>query len=126
MRGEDLVVVVGRQVARRIAERHGLLQAHHDGVGEAAQQHHDAKHDIHDADLLVVDAGEPFVPQVAPLAVVRDRAQNRDAADRHHDEGGEKDRLVERNGVPGQSTEDQLGEVWLIRHLDSTIKTRIS
>ena len=37
--GEDLVVVLGRQIALR-PEGERLLRAHHDRVGEAAQQHH--------------------------------------------------------------------------------------
>ena len=33
----------------------GLLGAHHDGVGKAAQQHDHGDDDVHHADFLVVD-----------------------------------------------------------------------
>ena len=42
MRREDLVVMLGRQIAWRL-ERERLLGAHHDRVDEAAQQHHEAQ-----------------------------------------------------------------------------------
>ena len=75
--GEDLVVVVRRQVALGAVEGHGLLQPHHHRVGEAAQQHDEAEDHVHDADLLVVDAGEPLVPEVAPEPELGERREQR-------------------------------------------------
>ncbi|KAG0956919.1 hypothetical protein G6F31_012558 [Rhizopus arrhizus] len=77
MRREDLVVVVRRQVAGGVAHGHGLLGAHHDGVGKAAQQHDQRDDDVHHADALVVDGGQPFRPEVLPLAEVSDCAEDR-------------------------------------------------
>ena len=107
VRGEDLVVVVRRQVARRLAEGDGLLSAHHDGVGEAAQQHHQAQDHVHDADLLVVDAGDPVAPQRAPQPEVGERADDGDAAEHDPGEGGEQDRVVQRNRLPGEAAEER-------------------
>ena len=39
VRGEDLVVMLGRQIALRRSDRHRLLRPHHDRVGKAAHQH---------------------------------------------------------------------------------------
>jgi hypothetical protein len=61
MRGEDLVVVMRIEVALIAVEGDRLLEAHHDRIGKAAQQHDDRQDDIHDADLLVIDTGEPLV-----------------------------------------------------------------
>ena len=52
-------------------ERQRLLRAHHDRVGEAAQQHHQREQRIHDADALVVDAGDPLAPQIGQIALQR-------------------------------------------------------
>ena len=59
--------MVGRQIARR-AIRQRLLRPHHDGVGEAAQQHDQREQRIHDADFLVVDRRDPLA--------TRDRASS--------------------------------------------------
>ena len=77
-------------------------------VGEAAQQHDQRHDDVHHAELLVVDRGEPLAPQVAPLLEVGDQTQHRrttdgDARGRDHD-----DRLVERNRVQTELTEHAL------------------
>src|SRR6185312_7646330 len=66
---KDLVVVLRRQISLRTADRHRLLRAHHDRVGETAQQHHQAEHDVHDTDALVVDAGHPLAPEIRPPAL---------------------------------------------------------
>ena len=109
MGGEDLVVVVRGQVAFGAVEGPGLLDAHHDRVGEAAQQHDQAEDHVHDADALVVDGGEPLVPEVAPEAEVRERGEDREAAERHDDEGDDQDRLVQRQRGPGQPAEEKAG-----------------
>ena len=77
--GEDLVVMLGRQIALRRADRERLLRAHHDRIGEAADQHHQGKHDVHDADALVVGGRDLFVPQVRPCPDPGD--PDRDSAD---------------------------------------------
>ena len=76
---KDLVVMLRRQIALRL-EGQSLLRAHHDRVGEAAQQHDERQRAIHDADALVVDRGDPLAPQIGPVAL-----------DRHDGEGGEHD-----------------------------------
>ncbi|KAG1553196.1 hypothetical protein G6F50_013067 [Rhizopus delemar] len=75
--GEDLVVVVRRQEARGVGGRDRQLGTHHDGVGKAAQQHDQRDDDVHHADALVVDGGQPFRPEVLPLAEVSDCAEDR-------------------------------------------------
>ena len=40
-----------------------------------------AMHDVHDADTLVIDAGEPLGPQIAPFTKPGDQAENRNHAD---------------------------------------------
>ena len=64
MRREDLVKMLRRQVSLRAARCDRLLRPHHDGVGKAAQQHDQRQYDVHDADALVVDRGEPLSPQI--------------------------------------------------------------
>ena len=116
MGGEDLVVVVRRQVAHVVAKGHGLLQAHHDGIGEAAQQHHQTQDDVHDADLLVVDGGKPLGPQVAPQLVAGQCRQHGHTPYRHHGKGSQNDRIMERNRVPGQTSEYEFGQVQVFKH----------
>ena len=74
--------MLGRQVSLRIADRDRLLRAHHDRVGKAAQQHDQPQQHVHDADALVVDAGQPLAPQIGPPALYgdeREHGQNDDA-----------------------------------------------
>ncbi|KAG1198591.1 hypothetical protein G6F35_012620 [Rhizopus arrhizus] len=90
--GEDLVVVVRRQEARGVGGRDRQLGTHHDGVGKAAQQHDQRQDDVHGADALVVDGGDPLGPDVPPLAVVRHgghqgQAEKNDDPQRAHDDG---------------------------------------
>ena len=47
-------------------------------VGEAAQQHHQRQHDVHDADPLVIDAGDPFVPEIGQMALDDDPGEHAD------------------------------------------------
>src|SRR5699024_4661271 len=54
---------------------------------------------VHDAELLVVHAGEPLAPQVAPLLVLGDGRQNGDADHRHD---GKRDQKNVAFGVVGQ------------------------
>ena len=41
----------------------------------------EAEDHVHDPDLLVVDAGEPLVPEIAPEPELGERRDERDAAD---------------------------------------------
>ena len=76
VRREDLVVVTGRQVALRTADRDRLLCAHHDRIGKAAQQHDQPQSEIHDADALVVDTGQPLAPQIRPPPLYGDEPEH--------------------------------------------------
>ena len=101
MGGEDLIVMLRRQIALGL-ERQSLLRAHHDGVREAAQQHHRRQRDVHDPDPLVIDAGDPFAPQIGNPPLECDEG---DPADQHQDDEAARsqgDRLAQRNGVPSQ------------------------
>ena len=64
VRREDLIEMLGRQISLRAAGGDRLLRAHHDCIGEAAQQHDQRQQEIHDADALVVDGRDPFAPQI--------------------------------------------------------------
>ncbi len=102
VRREDLVIVIGRQVALRLADRDRLLRAHHDRVRKAAQQHDEAEQHVHDADALVIDAGQPLAPQIRQPPLDRDDRQHgedRDHDDRHADQ---RQRFVERDRRPAQ------------------------
>ena len=113
--GENLVVMMCREVSFRWAEGESLLQDHHDGIGESAQQHDDRKDDVHDADLLVIDAREPFPPEVAPLTVVSHRAEERAAAEHDSGEGRPDDRVMgDRAEV--QPSKDELLEIEIREH----------
>jgi hypothetical protein len=93
-----------------------LLEAHHDGVGKATQQHDDAEDHVHDADALVVDGGEPLAPEIAPDAEIGETAEQRQAAERDHREGADDDRLVQRQRFDGKPPEDELDEIRIARH----------
>src|SRR5215204_371810 len=101
-----------REVAFGWAEGEGLLQKHHDRIGEAAQQHDDRQNNVHDADFLVIDAREPFPPEITPLAIVGDRAEKRTAADHDKREGLPNDR-VEGDRREGQPSKDELLEIYV-------------
>jgi hypothetical protein len=59
--GEELGEVVRLHQAGRI-DGGGLLRADHHRLDQRARQHHPGHDDVHDADLLVVEAGEPRRP----------------------------------------------------------------
>ena len=65
---EDLIEVVGRQIAVR-AEGETLLRPHHDRVNKSTQHHQTAKQRVHDADPLVVHAGDPLAPEIRHIAL---------------------------------------------------------
>ena len=93
---EYLVEMFGWQKAMRSAGGDGLLHAHQDGIGEAAQQHDQRQDDVHDADLLVVNAGQPFLPQVRPLPVPGNQAKNDHCQQQHQAHRTHDDRVAER------------------------------
>ena len=104
MRREHLVVVLGWKIALRVkGER--LLRAHHDGVDEAAQQHQQSQQDVHDANALVIDAGDPLIPQIWNPAF--DANPYEGAQQNQHDNraGDERNRLIEGDGVPTELAE---------------------
>jgi hypothetical protein len=77
VRRENLVVVLGRQITLPGAGGQRLLRTHHDGVGEAAQQHHQRQDAIHHADALVIDGSQPLAPQIRPMTTHRDPEQDK-------------------------------------------------
>ncbi len=99
VRREHLVIVIRRQIARRIISQ-SLLRSHHDRVGKAAQQHHKCQDAVHDADTLMVDARDPFAPQIRDPPL--EPHESDDAEDgQHHDDGdGEGNGLVEAESPP--------------------------
>ncbi|MPL91568.1 hypothetical protein SDC9_37643 [bioreactor metagenome] len=107
MRGEDLVEVVRRQIARCAARGHRLLRAHHQRIGKAAHHHDEAEHHVHDADLLVVDRGDPVAPQRHPQPEIGHQRQDGEAAERDAREGADQDRFVIGDPVEGQAPEDR-------------------
>ena len=82
--------------------------AHHDGVGEAAQQHDDAEDHVHDADALVVDAGEPLAPEIAPQPEVGDGAEHDGATERNTGKGRNQDGFVQRQRVRASAARKSL------------------
>ncbi len=101
--------MVRGEIAFGPAERHRLLEPHHDRVGKAAQEHDKPQDHVHDPDALVVDCGEPFLPQISPETIFGDQAEHRDAAKDDADEGDDKDRLVQRKRLHRQLAEDRTG-----------------
>jgi hypothetical protein len=93
------------QIAFGPAERHRLLQSHHDRVGKPAQQHDDAQNHIHDADALVIDGGEPLFPEIAPQFEVGQRGDQREATECDDDERADHDRFVQRQRFQREATE---------------------
>jgi len=116
MRGDYLIVVVRVEIALRAAEGHRLLNAHHDGIGEATYQHHNAEDHVHDADALVVDAGEPLAPQIAPEPVAADGADDQQPAQHDHCERRDQDRLMNWDCIPGEPAEDECDQVEMFEH----------
>ncbi|MDF9791571.1 hypothetical protein M2440_002272 [Methylorubrum extorquens] len=114
--GEDLVVVVRRQEALVGAERDRLLRAHQQRVGKAAQQHHERQDDVHDADLLVVDRGQPVAPERTPEAEIGNGGDHRDPGHGDACEGHLQDRFVERDVLQGEAPEQQVLQVRVCEH----------
>ena len=83
MRREDLVEMLRRQISLRAAGRDGLLSAHHDRVGETAEQHDQRQQAIHHADPLMVDGCDPLAPQIGPVSLDGDPAEDEQHGDDH-------------------------------------------
>ena len=104
MGGKYLVEMLGRQIAARlIGDR--LLDADHQRIAAAAQQHHHREQDVHDADPLMVDTGDPFAPEIGHVALQRDPGEHREDDDQHHTRRNQRDRLIDRNRRPAELTE---------------------
>ena len=103
VRREDLIVMFGRQIPLRVTGGKSQLAAHQHGVREAAHQHQERQEYVHHADALVIDAGDPFSPQVGPPAF--DRHQRQHAKDDKADTAGgdHHDRHIEWNCRPAES-----------------------
>ena len=72
----------------------GLLEAHQDPFDRAAQQHDQREHDIHDADLLVIDADQPFREHRRPEPEIGEQREGDDGADDDEPGGAGKDDVV--------------------------------
>jgi hypothetical protein len=101
MRRKDLVVMLGRQIARR-PERERLLRPHHDRIGETAQQHHHREQDVHNPDPLMVDAGDPLPPKIGKPSLQNHPGEDAGEHEDDHARSNQRDRLVERNGRPAE------------------------
>jgi len=94
---EYLIEVLRLQKAERASRCNGLLRAHQHGIREPAQQHDQRENNVHDADLLVVEACQPFRVKVSPLLVVRDQAHDHQAQENRTTYRTHRDRFVIRN-----------------------------
>ncbi len=90
---EELCIMVGRQDSA--VQRADLMGAHHRAFQHAAQKHHPGQHHIHDADPLVVRAGQPVPPKRSPQMVARQQPQCRRRAQHHGQRGTRGHGLVE-------------------------------
>ena len=90
-----------------------------------AQKHDQGQNDVHDADALVVDGGDPLAPQVGQMSSQDDPRKNEyDGQDhprgRAHDDG-----LIERNSAPVELAKNvhctTPGEARQIRRIGSFI-----
>ena len=102
VRGKDLVVVLRRQVARRV-KGDRLLRAHHEGINEASQQHQERERTVHHADPLVIDARDPFAPEIRHVAF---DDHPREHGHDHQADGAPRSRAESagRTGSPAMST----------------------
>jgi hypothetical protein len=93
-------VMLGWQVSCGV-KRQRLLRSHHEGVNERPQKHDGGQQAIHDADALVVDARDPFAPQVRDVSLRGDPDEQGDDDENDQRSRCEWDRLTKRNSVPG-------------------------
>ena len=99
-----------------LPDRRRLLHPHQHRLDQRAAEHHEGQHDVHDADFLVIEAGEPFGPEITPLAEPRDQRHDHDSADDDDRGGAGADDLAgggilpcahERQRVPVEAAEDR-------------------
>ena len=95
-----------------------MLQEQHQRPGKAGQQHDQAQHDVHEADALVIDTGDPVTPEASPHPEIAHAAHPHQTAQGDGDEEGEQNRLVEGNGLPRQAAQQEFDGVGLLEHLD--------
>ncbi len=126
VRREHLVVMVRRQVTLVLTEGDRLLRAHQQRIREAAQQHHDGEHDVHDADLLVIDAREPLGPEIAPDLEVGQGTEEREPAERDRDEGRDEDRLVIGDRLQREAPEDKVLEIQVREHCGLPVRDLVT
>ena len=105
MRREHLVKMLGRQISLRSASRDRLLRTHHDSVCEAAHKHDHRERQIHDADALMIDGGDPFAPKVQPSPLCGDPCQSRQDHNGHASYRAHDDRLMNGNCAPAELAE---------------------
>ena len=98
---EYLIEVLRGQKAQGAARGNGLLSAHQNGIGEPAQQHDQCEDNVHDADLFVVEAGQPFFVKVGPLSVVSDQAQDHQAQENRTTYGAHRDQVRHTESLQG-------------------------
>src|SRR5258708_25980828 len=108
--------MVSGKKSLRPAEGDRVLYTHQQGVGEAAQQHDAAEHHVHDTDALVIDAGEPFLPQITPQPKIADRSDNGGAAKGYDDKSADKDRLMDWKRIQRQPAKDDLKKGRISKH----------
>ena len=106
MRREDLIVVLGRQIALAVISQ-SLLRAHHDRIGEAADQHHAGKNAVHHADALVIDGRDPLLPEIGPVAFERYPDQDADDHNDHQPRRRKRNRLINGDCGPAQFAKHQ-------------------
>ena len=104
VRREDLVIVLRRQIAGRLVGDR-LLRAHQHDVREAADQHDQPEDRVHDADALVIDAGDPFAPEVRQVPGEDDPSDDAYQDEPDDGRGHQRDRLIERDGGEGELAE---------------------
>ncbi len=97
MGAEYLIKMISSQITEGTAGGQGLLRTHQNGIGEAAQQHDQGQDNIHDADLFVIEAGQPFPVQVGPPAVIGDQGGDHQAQETCTNYGNEDDHIVVRD-----------------------------
>ena len=71
-----------------IIDRCGLLHPHQYRFDQRAAEHSEGHDDVHNADLLVIEAGKPFGPKETPLSKSSDQRGRHDRTD-DNDRGGQ-------------------------------------
>ena len=100
VRAEQLREMVGCKEAG-IVDRSCLLHPHQHRLDQRAAEHDEGQHDVHDADFLVIEAGEPFGPQIAPFPEPRDQRDDRDSTEDDDQGGAGADDLAGGGIFPG-------------------------